>query len=50
MGKTSKVQCVAEAEAEEHDASLADEEEAAMMQLDYALAASVHGHCGKGGG
>ncbi|KAK0432086.1 hypothetical protein EV421DRAFT_1719858, partial [Armillaria borealis] len=40
----------AEAEVEGHDASLADEEEAATVQLDYALAASVHGHRGKGGG
>ncbi|SJL09155.1 uncharacterized protein ARMOST_12531 [Armillaria ostoyae] len=40
----------AEVEVEEHDASLADEEEAATVQLDYALAASVHGHRGKGGG
>ncbi|PBK81618.1 hypothetical protein ARMGADRAFT_1039201 [Armillaria gallica] len=38
--------CAAEAEAEEHDASLANEEEAATVQLDYALA----GHHGKGGG
>ncbi len=40
----------AEAEAKEHDVSLANEEKAEMVQLDYALAASVHGHCGKGGG
>ncbi|PBK88793.1 hypothetical protein ARMGADRAFT_1033774 [Armillaria gallica] len=40
----------AEAEVEEHDASLANEEEAVMVQPDYTLAASVHGHHGKGGG
>ncbi|KAK0190019.1 hypothetical protein F5146DRAFT_1002195 [Armillaria mellea] len=34
----------------EHDAALADEEEAATVQLDYALVASVHSHHGNSRG